>query len=139
MDVYIDDLLPTVNGKLVYGRCTEPQEFWVALIEKAYAKYAYMFNYTFIHFFTCTKFVYMYMYPKQSGLYKIVECPCILNFRLHGSYEAIEGGQSMDALVDLTGGIPRLYEIQDKDPFLYRMIEKAQQKGAFITCSRKVS
>ena len=44
----------------------------------------------------------------------------------------------MDALVDLTGGIPRLYEIQDKDPFLYRMIEKAQQKGAFITCSRKV-
>ena len=58
--------------------------------------------------------------------------------RLHGSYEAIEGGQAMDALVDLTGGIPRLYEIQDKDPFLYRMIEKAQQKGAFITCSRKV-
>ncbi|XP_022337707.1 calpain-B-like [Crassostrea virginica] len=94
VDVYIDDRLPTVYGKLVYGRCTEPQEFWVALIEKAYAK-------------------------------------------LHGSYEAIEGGQAMDALVDLTGGIPRLYEIQDKDPFLYRMIEKAQQKGAFITCSRK--
>lgn len=70
---------------------------------------------------------------------RLLECPCMLNFRLHGSYEAIEGGQSMDALVDLTGGIPRLYEIQDKDPFLYRMIEKAQQKGAFITCSRKVS
>ena len=37
-DVYIDDLLPTVDGKLIYGRCTDPREFWVALIEKAYAK-----------------------------------------------------------------------------------------------------
>jgi calpain len=66
--------------------------------------------------------------------YKLMYC-----IRLHGSYEAIEGGQAMDALVDLTGGIPRLYEIQDKDPFLFRMIGKAQKKGAFITCSRKVN
>lgn len=38
-DVYIDDLLPTVEGKLIYGRCTDPCEFWVAFVEKAYAKY----------------------------------------------------------------------------------------------------
>ncbi|KAK3083695.1 hypothetical protein FSP39_001566 [Pinctada imbricata] len=94
VDVFIDDLLPTVGGKLIYGRCTESTEFWVALLEKAYAK-------------------------------------------LHGSYEAIEGGHAMDALVDLTGGIPRRYDIQDRDPQLYRMIAKAQQTGAFITCSRK--
>ncbi|KAJ8313093.1 hypothetical protein KUTeg_010466, partial [Tegillarca granosa] len=94
VDVYIDDRLPTVGGKLVYGRCTDPTEFWVALIEKAFAK-------------------------------------------LHGSYEAIEGGQTMDALVDLTGGLAERHEIQNKDAQLYRLIERARSAGAFIACSRQ--
>ncbi|CAG2228582.1 CAPNN [Mytilus edulis] len=93
-DVYIDDLLPTADGKLIYGKCTDPCEFWVAFVEKAYAK-------------------------------------------LHGSYEAIEGGQTMDALVDLTGGLAERHIIQNKDPQLYRIIERARSSGAFITCSRK--
>lgn len=59
-------------------------------------------------------------------------------YRLHGSYEAIEGGQTMDALVDLTGGLAERHIIQNKDPQLYRIIERARSSGAFITCSRKV-
>ena len=62
----------------------------------------------------------------------------ILFYRLHGSYEAIEGGQTMDALVDLTGGLAERHIIQNKDPQLYRLIERARSSGAFITCSRKV-
>ncbi|XP_052247024.1 calpain-B-like isoform X2 [Dreissena polymorpha] len=94
IDVYIDDRLPTVSGKLIYASCTNPSEFWVSLIEKAYAK-------------------------------------------LHGSYEAIEQGQTMDALVDLTGGLAQRYEIQGKDPNLYRQIMRASASKAFITCSKK--
>lgn len=38
VEVRIDDMLPTVDGKLLFSRSSNPNEFWVSLVEKAYAK-----------------------------------------------------------------------------------------------------
>ena len=76
--------LPQKNGSYCYARCSDPNEFWVALIEKAYAK-------------------------------------------LHGSYEGIEGGMPIEAMVDLTGGLAERYELKHSDTHktLYKYLRKS--------------
>jgi calpain-5 len=65
-----------------------------------------------------------------------LKCP---RFRLNGCYEALEGGNATDALVDLTGGIAELFEIDkfrnNESSRLFQFMLKAHRDDAFMTCS----
>ena len=99
VEVVVDDRLPTRRGQLIYLGSVEKNEFWGALLEKAYAK-------------------------------------------LHGSYKALEGGLTIEAAVDFTGGIPELIDL-DRTQYsrerLFYIMTKADSQNAFMGCALTVS
>lgn len=100
VDVVIDDRLPTINNQLVYCHSNDSNEFWSALVEKAYAK-------------------------------------------VYGCYEALDGGNTADALVDFTGGVSEPLDLiegqiaQDEESRnrLFERVLKVHNREGLISCS----
>nr|XP_033802283.1 calpain-6 [Geotrypetes seraphini]XP_033802284.1 calpain-6 [Geotrypetes seraphini]XP_033802285.1 calpain-6 [Geotrypetes seraphini] len=101
-EVVIDDRLPTMDGGLIYCHSNIKNEFWSALLEKAYAK-------------------------------------------LSGSYEALDGGNTGDAMVDFTGAVAEHLDLtqgryrQDmiEQTKLFEDLHKVHSRGGLISCSIK--
>ncbi|VDI28787.1 Hypothetical predicted protein, partial [Mytilus galloprovincialis] len=93
VEVIVDDLLPTDGRQLIYARNrSDPDEFWPALLEKAYAK-------------------------------------------LRGNYEALDGGHTQDAIVDMTGSISETIDLKDKSKIpdnLYELVWKSYQMNSLM-------
>ena len=62
--------------------------------------------------------------------------------KLYGSYTALEGGLTIEASVDFTGGIPEMIDLNnlrmEKETLFYNMV-KAYENKAFMSCSMSVS
>jgi len=103
LEVLVDDLIPTRDGAPLFTYSRDENEWWGALLEKAYAK-------------------------------------------LHGSYEALDGGNLSDALVDFTGGVSELislrseggnlaYQEEEKKAELFNRVFQEVSEHALVCCA----
>ncbi|KAM9726669.1 calpain-8 [Menidia menidia] len=55
--------------------------------------------------------------------------------KVHGCYEALAGGNTIEGFEDFTGGIAEIYTLNKAPPHLFKIIQKALTLGSLMGCS----
>lgn len=55
--------------------------------------------------------------------------------KMNGSYEALKGGSTMEAMEDFSGGVGEMYETKTAPTNLFTIIKKAVDRGSMLGCS----
>lgn len=56
-------------------------------------------------------------------------------YRLCGSYEALKGGQTSEAMEDFTGGVTETFNMAKAPPNFFKLLTKAQDRQSLMCCS----
>ncbi|XP_070590037.1 calpain-9 isoform X2 [Erythrolamprus reginae] len=59
--------------------------------------------------------------------------------RLNGSYEALKGGSSIEAMEDFTGGVGETFEVKKAPKNFYELLQRALKRGSLVGCSIDIS
>lgn len=62
-----------------------------------------------------------------------------MSIRLNGSYEALKGGSTIEAMEDFTGGVGEMFEVKKAPGNFFEILEKALKRGSMVGCSIDVS
>ena len=124
--------LPTKRGRLIYCHSKDENEFWSALLEKAYAK--------------CDSLSKPTRTSSSHSPSNRLLTRCSTSRRLYRDYESLRDGTVADCLTDLTGGIPKRYHLRQmliyKNPDTrqqaFNAIASALSAKAFVTATIKV-
>ncbi|XP_037072054.1 calpain-B-like [Pollicipes pollicipes] len=55
--------------------------------------------------------------------------------KLHGSYEALKGGTTCEAMEDFSGGVTEMYDIDKAPDNLFQVMLKANERKSLMSCS----